>query len=341
MGTGHDDASCVARGCAERALSIRSARTTSRMPACLPLEAQVERVHLVGGAACAGSFGQMQAQVERVNSSMAALQAQVEQVPSTGTEEWWTSLAVAQTENAPARALDLPRSPLPAPRDALATSTASQAALQLAALAPGTSSHSLALVASSPHLDASSWRNDSALRATHWKCVRCDVLMPKDDAACRVCTATRESMSPYAGAAELAAMEGNTQWLAYGRRALFLQSNHQVEAEGVAATPGTAGYANTVFAATRTQLRQRRVDDLLEEKVHPAVCKFDGWLALTTSARLRVWSREHVRTFVQDDDVEPLTTEYVQAHARVVSIPGCDKPVQVFVHVEGSNRWVP
>ena len=34
-------------------------------------------------------------QVERVNGSMAALQAQVEQVPSTGTEEWWTSLAVA------------------------------------------------------------------------------------------------------------------------------------------------------------------------------------------------------------------------------------------------------
>ena len=47
------------------------------------------------------------------------------------------------------------------------------------------------------------------------------------------------------------------------------------------------------------------------------------------------------RTYVQDDDVEALTTEYIQAHARVVSIPGCDKPVQVFVHVEGSNRWVP
>ena len=68
----------------------------------------------------------------------------------------------------------------------------------------------------------------------------------------------------------------------------------------------------------------------LQELPHPAVSSFDAWLVLHTgeSAQpVRLWTREDVRAFIRHPNVEALTTEFVQDHARLVMVPGAVKPV--------------
>ena len=134
---------------------------------------------------------------------------------------------------------------------------------------------------------------------------------------------------PYVSNEEAAAIDANAQRSAYGRSLLYSQSAVQVESEAVPVAPGMPGYREAVFGSLVTTFSTSRADRRLEPMIRDGAILFDGWLALTTSGRIRIWTREDIQKYVDDDDAAALCTEFVLSHGRTLAVGGHDRPVQV------------
>ena len=125
---------------------------------------------------------------------------------------------------------------------------------------------------------------------------------------------------------------------AYGRNLRYSQSADQVESEAVPVAPGMPGYQDAVYGTLTTTFSTSRADRRFEPKIREGANLFDGWLAVVTSGRLRVWNRDDIRKYVNDDDAAALCTEFVLSHGRVVAVDGNADPVQVCAFALRSAR---
>ena len=89
------------------------------------------------------------------------------------------------------------------------------------------------------------------------------------------------------------------------------------------------GYQEAVFGSLVTTFATSRADRRIEPMIRAGANLLDGWLAVMTCGRLRVWNREDIRKYVDDDDAAALCTEYVLAYGRVLVVDGQPDPVQV------------
>ena len=176
------------------------------------------------------------------------------------------------------------------------------------------------------------WSSNPELRATHWRCLNCKGVTPKVVGTCTKCGSHLQAMMPYIGGEEAAAVDENAQRTSYGRSLLYSQSAAQVDSEAVPLAPGVPGYREAVFASLTTTFSMNRADRRVEPKIREGANLFDGWLAVVTSGRLRVWTGDDIRKFVNDDDAAALCTEFVLSHGRVLAVDGHADPVQVGAH---------
>ena len=206
-------------------------------------------------------------------------------------------------------------------------------------LAPPASLACTALASASGMCASSApWSSNPVMRQTHWKCLNCKSVIPKDVRKCTTCGTDLEAMMPYMSNEEAAAVDSNAQRSAYGRKLRFSQSADQVESEAVPVAPGMPGYQDAVYGTLTTTFSTSRADRRFEPKIREGANLFDGWLAVVTSGRLRVWNRDDIHKYVNDDDAAALCTEFVLSHGRVVAVDGNADPVQVCAFALRSAR---
>ena len=96
---------------------------------------------------------------------------------------------------------------------------------------------------------------------------------------------------------QLAATQQNAHRTVYGRSLTVIGGRNSVVVDGEAVAIGAAGYAQSV--AAQIALFERHPGESHVELRPPLeVTNFDGWLALHTDGRLRIFSREHVRALM-------------------------------------------
>ena len=168
--------------------------------------------------------------------------------------------------------------------------------------------------------------------------MNCNGLNSKDAGTCTRCGSHLSAMIPHMSREEAAAVEENAQRTGYGRNLMYSQSAQQVESEAVPVAPGMSGYQEAVFGSLATTFATSRADRRIEPMIRAGANLLDGWLAVMTCGRLRVWNRDDIRKYVNDDDAAALCTEFVLSHGRVVAVDGNADPVQVCAFALRSAR---
>lgn len=178
---------------------------------------------------------------------------------------------------------------------------------------------------------ASEWHASPSLRERHFLCPRCNTTTPKDVHNCNSCSVALVELRSTQGTHELSAVISNAHRTAYGRNLGLLMDRAPVHSNGGGAVvPGAPGYSAWVrgqlsaFSSRPSEMRT-------ETKPPTVVCIFDGWLCLHTEARIRFYTREHVRAFMQggDSNAEDLLTDFISDAGKVIDVPWSEKPVLV------------
>ena len=162
------------------------------------------------------------------------------------------------------------------------------------------------------------WRRHAASDASAgWRCRGCDLINVASAEKCSRCAAALAEMTTFAPVAELELLEKHASATPYGRKLKSLSGAAQFVSEGAGAAPGSREYAAAVDAQM-TSIAFRDDRNRIEPLGSSGVNGFDGWLALNTSGQWRFRSRQDVRTFLECEQGESITQEFVIDYSRRV-----------------------
>mgnify|MGYP002630666913 CR=1 FL=1 len=178
---------------------------------------------------------------------------------------------------------------------------------------------------------ATLWRRHAASDASAgWRCRGCDLINVASAEKCLRCAAALTEMTTFAPSAELELLEKHASATPYGRKLKSLGGAAQFVSEGAAAAPGSHEYAAAVDSQMRS-IAFRDDRNRIEPMCSSGVNGFDGWLALNTSGQWRFRSRQDVRTFLECEQGESITQEFVIDYSRRVH-DATGAAVQVKLH---------
>jgi hypothetical protein len=172
------------------------------------------------------------------------------------------------------------------------------------------------------------WRRHAASDASAgWR--GCDLINSASAENCTRCAVAFTEMMTFAPSAELDLLEKHASATPYGRRLLSLAGAEQFLSEGAGAAPGSREYAAAVDAQMMS-IAFRHDRNRIEPLLSCGVNGFDGWLALNTSGKWRFRSRQDVRTFLECEQGESITQEFVVDYSRrVLDVNGAAVQVNV------------
>ena len=186
-------------------------------------------------------------------------------------------------------------------------------------------------------LPAARWRASAALQASHWLCTNCGWASPRafdaHDIASEVCSGCdtpASSLGGQASAEEMASMQQLSEANAFGRRLQLLRDRKQPVGAAVGVDFNDPGYNTAVAAHGRAMFAHP--SDRLERRIADGAVLLDGFLAVRTSAALRVWHREESLNFLDHDSAEGLVADFAYAFGKQIEVelePGVRKLVQV------------